>query len=463
MSIPSSPTTPQPSRNRDAGLPEAPIQLDLAAAPPTVLGLREQFTLWASLGVSLLIPATAVFVIQPRADLPQLSLPAVLTAIIAAVALGSTMLALAAVPGTATGAPTAAMLRGLLGQRGSWVPTALNLVQCLGWAALEVYVIAEVATAMTTPAARPWWVLTAGVLATFMAVRPLRSVRIIRKYLMWLVLAATAYLVVVLLREGISTSAGTWDAFWPAFDIIVTMPISWALLASDWSRHSTSNRATALGTGLGYGLSCAAFFAIGVLAIAGREQLAQTYSPSAFVASLLVLPVGALAVMLLAVDEVDEAFANIYSTAVTAQNIAPRVDRRVLAVVVGAVATALAAWLNLERYESFLLLIGAVFLPLVAVLLTDWYIVRRIVAGRIGGGYDVNTRRRWHVGHVAAWAIGIAVYSTVSPAQVPGWSSMWDRVADGLPWLRPNIASATLATIAVTALSTIAVGVRRRG
>ncbi|NDB17995.1 MAG: hypothetical protein EB027_01755 [Actinobacteria bacterium] len=463
MSVPSSPTPHSQSANAlDRGL-DAPIQLDLTSSPATVLGMRDQLTLWASLGVSLLIPATAVFVLQPRAGLPPLSLTAVITAIVAAVALGSTLLALAAVPGTATGAPTAAMLRGLLGRRGSWVPTVLNLVQCLGWAALEVYVIAEVATAMTSPAARPWWVLAAGVIATLMAVRPLRSVRVIRKYLMWLVLAATVYLIVVLVREGISPSVGTWDAFWPAFDIIVTMPISWALLASDWSRHSTSTRATVLGTGIGYGLSCAAFFTIGVLAIAGREQLAQTYSPSAFVASLLALPVGALAVMLLAVDEVDEAFANIYSTAITAQNIIPRVDRRVLAIAIGSVATALAGWLNLERYESFLLLIGAVFLPLVAVLLADWYIVRRIVAGRAGAGYDVNTQRRWHGGHLLAWASGAAVYSLVSPAQVPGWARLWDRIAETLPWLRPNIASASIATIVVTALVTVAVGLRRRG
>lgn len=442
---------------------EAPLQLDLHASPPTVLGLRDQLTLWSSLGVSLLIPATAVFVMQPRAELPPLSLVAALTAIAAAVTLGSTLLALAAIPGTVTGAPTVAMLRGLLGRRGSWAPTVLNLVQCLGWAALEVYVIAEVATALTTESARLWWVLAAGALATLMAVRPLRSVRVIRKYLMWLVFAATGYLILVLIREGVAPSAGSWDAFWPAFDIIVTMPISWALLASDWSRHSTSTRATAVGTGIGYGLSCATFFTIGVLAIAGREQLAQTYSPSAFVTTLLVLPVGALAVMLLAVDEVDEAFANIYSTAVTAQNFIPRVDRRVLAIAIGVLATVLAGWLNLERYESFLLLIGAVFLPLVAVLVTDWFIVRRITAGRAGAEYDVNTQQRWRVGYLVAWVAGVAVYSTVSPAQVPGWSAFWDSVNEQMPWLRANAGSATVATLIVTAVFTVAIGARRRG
>ena len=35
-------------------------------------------------------------------------------------------------------------------------------------------------------------------------------------------------------------------------------------------------------------------------------------------------------------------FANVYSTAISAQNVTPRVDRRVLAVIVGAVSTVLA-------------------------------------------------------------------------------------------------------------------------
>ena len=47
------------------------------------------------------------------------------------------------------------------------------------------------------------------------------------------------------------------------------------------------------------------------------------------------MPLGLLAVLVLVAVEVDEAFANIYSTAVSAQNVVGRLDRRVLAVVVG--------------------------------------------------------------------------------------------------------------------------------
>ncbi len=49
-----------------------------------------------------------------------------------------------------------------------------------------------------------------------------------------------------------------------------------------------------------------------------------------------------LAVAILVLDEIDEAFANLYSTALSAQNVRPALDRRTIAVGVGLVATVLA-------------------------------------------------------------------------------------------------------------------------
>ena len=166
-------------------LAEPPLTLDLA--PPRPLDLWDQVTLWASLGVSLLIPVAALFVLRPF-DLPQLSLAAALTAVVAGSVLGSVVLGLAAVPGARTGAPAMVLLRGLFGRRGSYVPTLLNVLQLVGWASLEVLIIAEATVRITgTPRLRWLYVLLAGVLATGMAIRPLTVVRTLRKYAVWLV------------------------------------------------------------------------------------------------------------------------------------------------------------------------------------------------------------------------------------------------------------------------------------
>ena len=55
----------------------------------------------------------------------------------------------------------------------------------------------------------------------------------------------------------------------------------------------------------------------------------------------MAIPVGTLAFAVLAIRELDQSFVDTYSAAVSVQNLRPRWDRRVLAVVLGALATVL--------------------------------------------------------------------------------------------------------------------------
>ena len=107
-------------------------------------------------------------------------------------------------------------------------------------------------------------------------------------------------------------------------------------------------------------------------------------------------------------------------------------------------------------------LIGAVFLPLAAVVLADWYIVRRIRGGASGAGFSVTEPDAPTWRYLLVWVFGVCVYSTISPAQVPGWSGFWEWIATRVPWLTNLGGSATVATLALTAAATVAVGVVAR-
>src|SRR5262249_56914654 len=80
----------------------------------------------------------------------------------------------------------------------------------------------------------------------------------------------------------------------------------------------------------------------------------------------------ALALVALGVDETKEPFANIYSAAVSVQNVLPRVPQRLLIIAVAAVATAGTFVIDLVSYQSFLYLLGSFFVPLFGVLLPQW-------------------------------------------------------------------------------------------
>jgi nucleobase:cation symporter-1, NCS1 family len=423
----------------------------LAEAPPRRLGLADQAALWGNLGITLTIPVAAAFVLRPSSELPPLTLAAAVAAVVLGTAIGSLVLALSAVPGAETGAPAMVLLRGLLGRRGSWAPTLLNIAQCVGWAAVEILVIADGAAKLFPSIPRALFVIGAGATATALALRPLGFVHRLRRYAVWLVLVATAYLFYEVVRRGpVSPAGGSWRAFLLSVDVVVALPISWAPLAADYSRHSRRPRDAFGGALGGFGLAATAYFLLGVLAVSAIPEAGA--DP---IGALLALPAGALAIGILILDEMDEAFANLYSTALSMQNLQPALDRRHLAVAVGAVATALGLVANITHYENFLFLIGSVFIPLFAVLLVDYYLLQR---------------RTWNAGPLAPsrpimvvpWLLGFVAYQLLNPGTVPRWSELWARAQAALHLSPPPVwLSASLTSFAVAALSTLLVAAAR--
>lgn len=417
----------------------------LDESPTRTLGFGSQVGLWGNLGISLLLPVAATFAVMQGQ-----SLLATLLAVVVGAMIGSGLLGLCAAAGATVGAPAMVMMRGLLGARLSALPTVLNLVQCVGWATFEVFVIAEAAARLTGWQRWPF-VLVGGVLATVMALYPLKVVKILARYAVWAALASTAYLLVnVLMKDLPALTDGSFAGFWTSVDLVIAMPISWVPLAADYARHSRSPRAAMLGATIGYGGATVAFFTLGVLAFVafGLEPGFDV------IGSLLVLPLAGVALLILLVDEIDEAFANIYSTAISAQNLRPTLDRRYLVVGVGAVATVLALTVDAYGYEPFLFLIGAVFVPLTGTFLAAFYLSRR-------GSWDVSEQApaRWAM--LVPWALGFVVYQVVTPTYFTGfgsgWTSWWTNVQASLG-IPSSGWSASLVALVVSGALTLLIG-----
>src|SRR3954471_22940062 len=425
-----------------AGTTSGEAPMTLAEAPVRLLGIRDGLGLWGNLGISLLLPVAAVYVVVPGG-----SLVGTMAAVVVGAAIGSALLGAGAAAGAREGVPAMVLLRGLLGRRTSYLPTALNLLQCVGWATFEVLIIAEsAARALGTP--RWPWVLVAGGLATLMALRPLGAVRLLSRYAVWASIAAIAYLFVRALSSPLHpiTEPGA-ASFWTAVDIVVALPVSWFPLAADYARDARSARAAFTGSAVGYGTAAVVMFALGVLALAAYGRGGMDV-----IGALLAVPLGLLALLLLVVLELDEAFANIYSTAISAQNIGGRVDRRILALAVGVVATLLALTFDITAYQSFLYLIGAVFVPLVAVFSIAYFLTPR-------GQWDVSKTAPARPLFLLPWAAGFVAYQLTLPTyfQGPGagWTAWWSARQADLGISATNGWSASLVSLAVAAVLTV--------
>jgi putative hydroxymethylpyrimidine transporter CytX len=381
------------------------------------LGLVDTGLLWGNLGVSLLVIVAGALLV------PALSLRDALVAIVVGAVLGNAMLGVAGMIGADARVPSMVLLRAPLGQRGSWAPTALNVLQCLGWATFELIVIATAAAALSDSVfgfeARWLWTLVFGTLAVALGLMgPVGVVRrLLRKYAVWIVLVSLAYLTwwaldAISLSEAWNRPGEGGLSTWQGIDLVVGITVSWIPLAADYTRFSSSRRAGLLGTGVGYLVPSLWMLFLGIVLVLGRDIADAAALPAAVAAAGLA---SALALLAVTVDETDEAFANVYSTAVSLQNVLPRVPQRLLVAAAGAVATVGALALEISDYEAFLYLLGSFFVPLFAVLLADW-----LLRGRRYGREQVFGSPAVRPGLLAAWVAGFAVYQWLYP-NGPGW------------------------------------------
>jgi nucleobase:cation symporter-1, NCS1 family len=427
----------------------------LADPQPRTLGFADQIGLWGNLGVSLLGPAYAYYVLVPT-DQP-VSLTAAFLAVVLGSVIGFVPVALAARAGAQTGSPAMVLMRGLFGTRLSYLPTVLNLLQCLGWAVFELVVIATAAEQLLPWEVRWPYVVAAGVLTTAMALRPLGVVRTLRRYAIVAVAASSVYFFVEFARHPLpSLTHGSWSGFWLAADGVIAVSISWVPLAADYTRHARSSDGAFAGSLVGYSVAQIAYYTLGLLAFSTVVAGYAGDNAPVFKAFIAV-PFGWLPFAILVLRELDESFTNVYSTTVSVQNLRPLSDRRLLAVAIGVLATAGALVLKLGAdYQNFLLLIGAVFVPLSAVFVVDYFVLRR----RHSWNTSQSAPPRWVM--LVPWALGFAAYQLIHPAAVPGWDTACAHVQSWLHFTPQTWMSASLSSFVVAAVTTGLIRVGRR-
>jgi len=375
--------------------------------------------LWGNLGVSLLV------VVAGAALVPALSLRDALLAILLGCLIGNLMLGIAGGIGADARVPGMVLMRASLGRRGSYLPTVANALQGLGWSIFELLVIATAAAALSDELLGfrgQWlWTLVFGAFALALALMgPIGFVRrFVRKIAVWAVPAGIVYLTWWAL-DGADLGA-LWAepgegglSVWQGADIVVAITVSFVPYAADYTRFSRDRRSAALGTGIGYFVPDAWLLALGVILVLSRDLSDPGALPAAVVAGGFA---ATLALGALLVTETDEAFANVYSAAVSLQNLVPRAPQPVLIVLVTLAAVGGALVVDFASYQSFLLLLGSVFVPLFAVLLADW-----LTAGLHYTEADVFDAPAWRPALVAAWVAGFALYQWLFPTGPSWWT-----------------------------------------
>jgi nucleobase:cation symporter-1, NCS1 family len=379
------------------------------------LGFLDFFVLWGSLGAGLLVMLAGTLLV------PRLGLGAALVAIVIGTLLGNLLLLVPAVMGSEYGIPTMVALRPTLGIRGSYLPSFVNVIQLVGWTAFELIIMTTAASAVTERifgvSAYGIWLSALALLCTVLAIGgPLVVVRVwLEKFGIWLLLATTAYLTYYLLSRyslsDLMAQPGEGDLPFPlAVDIVVALPLSWLPLAADYNRFARGTRAASLGTYLGFLVTNIWFFTLGAVAVLALQT-------QDLIASIMALTIGGIALIIILVDETDNAFADVYSAAVSTRNLLSGITHWKLASFFGVLGFIAAILLPIERYEMFLLLLGSVFAPLFGIVAADYFLLRRRRL-EVEALYEESGVYGYHKGFngyaLFCWAVGVIVYQGIA-------------------------------------------------
>jgi NCS1 family nucleobase:cation symporter-1 len=269
--------------------------------------------------------------------------------------------------------------------------------------------------------------------------------KVLRKYVTVGVGVSMLYFTVQLLRHPLPHVTGTsWSGFFPAVDTTLAVAVSFVPLAADYTRHARTARTATGATMLGYSIAQVWCYLLGILAL-----LQVGGDPDKIFDTFLGMAAGWVFFGILVLRESDQSFANVYSTAMSVQNLLPRVDRRVLAAGIGALVTVLALPVkDFTGFENFLYLIGSVFVPLCAVLVVDFFF------GRGRQGWDLSQDAPARPLMLLPWLLGFAVYQILNPGSISWWAEFWTHVENVIGVHPGWWSSASLFSFATAAVAT---------
>ncbi|UOR03472.1 cytosine permease [Leucobacter allii] len=359
--------------------------------------------------------------------------------------LGVVVLVLIGNMGTRTGLPTMALTRGSFGIRGSLLPAAANLIILMGWSWVQAMLAGVTVNALVAEATGFYHpMLFSALCQAIVVVLAIFGHTGISRVEPWLAL-------VILVVMGF-VFAAAFGAFSPAefaaipvddslggtpfitLDMVIATAISWTVLSADMNRHAKSSVAGVVGSGIGYTLSTTIAMLLGLVAFSTvllRGHDATPFDPAVIVAEFG-WPLGVVIFLSVMATNTMVVFGMVTSV-VNAQS---RWRLRFLptALVLGIISVIGSTFLGLlNQFTDFLFVISAFFVPVFAIMIADYYLLKRRSYSR-QILHERPESRYWYLGGVnwiavVVWVVGaglsyLLAYVTPSPvgANIPAFA-----------------------------------------
>ena len=349
------------------------------------------------------------------------------------------LLALASLMGYQTGLPMMALTRASFGLRGSFIPSIINIVQFIGWAAANTF-IAAISISVIFKDLFGWQAYTAGgklglvlgiIIMSLLHLASIslgeKSVRLIERIGIILVAVFVIWESIVVFQHVSLHDIFAWTppayvriSSGAAIDILAAFNLAWVTASSDFSRF-TKRRSGATGWSfLGANIGLFWFAFIGLTATIATALLNSSFDPNDSDPSTIAakLGLGIIALLVIVITSTTANAVNLMAAGSAVTNIWHKVKLTPALWLVTLVAT-LVSFIPLlfatflDAFILFLDYIGMFLGPEIAVFLVDYFFIRK---GRYelseftkqDGKYWYNGGLNWLA--IIAWLAGIGIY-----------------------------------------------------
>lgn len=315
--------------------------------------------------------------------------------------IGTGILMLGGIIGTREKIPAITSTSISFGVYGSYMFSILNILQLIGWTAV---MIKSAANSVNLISQSLWsfdnvlvCIVLIGILTILWlyfgnaGMKKLNITAVSLLFILTLVLGSIIFKDKTLYAKA--SSAGI--SFGGALELSIIMPLSWLPLIADYTRFAKTEKGGAYGSFIGYFLGSSWMYIIGL----GAAIVSNNADPSAM---MLAANLGIMALGIVVLSTVTTTFLDVYSAGVSFLNIMPKFSEKKVGIIMTIIGTFAAIILPIENYQNFLYAIGSVFAPLFAILITDYFIIKKNTK------LHSNVLINW--GAILVWIIGIVIY-----------------------------------------------------
>lgn len=358
-------------------------------------------------------------------------------------ALSYVFLSLVGYIGYQTGVSTMSLSRASFGERGSYLPSLVNITQFIGWTAVNTFIAAQsVSLLMRDLLGWPVWgqaggwrglvlgIIIMSILHILSVSSGSRSVQMIERLGIILVLIFVVWESVAVFRTVSLQQIMTWQvpahsqmAIGAAIDYVAAFNLAWVTAGADFTRFTASKQNATVTPFCGALLGVVWFAFIGLIstisiAISSGVYNANNSDPST-IASKLGLGVVALLVIIL--TSMTANAVNLLAAGSALSNIFTRLKLKYslwIVVLLATLVTFIPMFVGsfLGAFETFLDYVGMVLGPTIAIICTDFYFRAHrhyevAELGKVGGKYWYWNGINWVA--IAVFAAGVGFFLAV--------------------------------------------------